>query len=119
MSHSPHTRTLRRHAMGVTLIELMVALAIGSFLMAGAVYQTAGAGTNRNCGPGGATCTPTQMAENDLFVWNAVINQQLPGANGTVTYGATSPPTYTIQVTWQEVGLGAITYPLTIRVPDL
>ena len=26
---------------------------------AGNVYQTAGAGTNRNCGPGGVTCTPT------------------------------------------------------------
>ena len=86
---------------------------------AGAAYQAAGAGTNRNCVPGGATCTPTQMAENDLFVWNAVIDQQLPAADGTVTYGATSPPTYTIQVTWQEVGLGAISYPLTIRVPDL
>ena len=86
---------------------------------AGAAYQAAGAGTNRNCVPGGATCTPTQMAENDLFVWNAVIDQQLPAADGTVTYGATSPPTYTINVTWQEVGLGAITHTIAIRVPDL
>ena len=59
------------------------------------------------------------MAENDLFVWNAVIDQQLPAADGTVTYGAASPPTYTIQITWQEVGLGAITHQLVIRVPDL
>ena len=59
------------------------------------------------------------MAEHDLFVWNAVIDQQLPSADGTVTYGASSPPTYTIQITWQEVGLGAITYQLVIRVPDL
>ena len=81
---------------------------------AGAVYQTAAAGTSRNC-----PCTPTQMAENDLFVWNAVIDQQLPAADGTVTYGASSPPTYTIQITWQEVGLGAITHQLVIRVPDL
>ena len=87
---------------------------------AGAVYQTGGAGTNRNCGAGGGvTCTPTQMAENDLFVWNALIDQQLPAADGTVTYGATSPPTYTINVTWQEVGLGAITHTIAIRVPDL
>ena len=86
---------------------------------AGAVYQNAGAGTDRNCVPGGATCTPTQMAEHDLFIWNAVIDQQLPSADGRVTYGASSPPTYTIQVSWQEVGLGAINYELTIRVPDL
>jgi type IV pilus assembly protein PilV len=85
----------------------------------GSVYQTAAAGTDRNCGPGGVTCTPTQMAEHDLVVWNAVIDQQLPSADGTVTYGASSPPTYTIQITWQEVGLGAITYQLVIRVPDL
>jgi type IV pilus assembly protein PilW len=31
------TRTLRRHALGVTLIELMVAVAIGAFLMIGAM----------------------------------------------------------------------------------
>src|SRR5262245_5589927 len=87
---------------------------------AGAAYQAGGAGTNRNCGAGGGvTYTATQMADNDLFVWNATINQQLPGASGAVTYGATSPPTYTIQVTWQEVGLGAITHQLVIRVPDL
>jgi len=29
------------------------------------------------------------------------------------------PPTYTVSITWQEVGLGAITYQLLIRVPDL
>ena|SRR5688572_7548462 len=86
---------------------------------AGVVYQSAGAGTNRNCEPGGATCTPTQMAEHDLWVWNGLIDRQLPAADGTVTYGATSPPTYTIQITWQEVGLGAITHQVAIRVPDL
>ena len=87
---------------------------------AGAVYQTAGAGTNRNCGPGGGvTCTPTQMAEHDLWFWNAQIDLQLPAADGVVVYSATSPPSYNIRITWQEVGLGAITHQLTIRVPDL
>lgn len=85
----------------------------------GAAYQSAGAGTDRNCEPGGATCTPTQMAEHDLFVWNALIDRQLPGADGAVRVDATSPPTYTIRVTWQEVGLGVIPYQLMIRVPDL
>src|SRR5262245_9512371 len=86
---------------------------------AGVAYQNGAAGTNRNCGPGGVTCTPVQMAEHDLWVWNTVIDQQLPTADGTVAYTAASPPTYTIQVTWQEVGLGAISYQLAIRVPDL
>jgi type IV pilus assembly protein PilV len=86
---------------------------------AGSAYQTGGAGTNRNCGPGGVKCTATQMADHDLWVWNTQIDQQLPGADGTVTYGAASPPTYTVSITWQEVGLGAVTYQLVTRVPDL
>ena len=86
---------------------------------AGVAYQNGGAGTNRNCEPGGATCSPTQMAEHDLFVWNALIDRQLPGADGTVAYAATSPPTYTISVSWQEVGLVNPPYQLAIRVPDL
>ena len=87
---------------------------------AGVAYQTAGAGTNRNCGPGGGvTCTPTQMAEHDLWFWNGQIDLQLPAADGVVVYSATSPPSYNIRITWQEVGLGAITHQLTIRVPDL
>ena len=85
----------------------------------GATYQTAGAGTARNCVPGGAMCNPTQMAEHDLWAWNAQIDLQLPGADGVVLYTAAAPPTYTIRITWQEVGLGAITHQLAIRVPDL
>jgi type IV pilus assembly protein PilV len=86
---------------------------------AGVAYQAGGAGTNRNCEPGGATCTPTQMAEHDLWAWNAQIDRQLPGADGDVRVDAASPPTYTIRVRWQEVGLGVIPYELAIRVPDL
>lgn len=87
---------------------------------AGVAYQSGGAGADRKCGPGGgATCSPTQMADHDLWVWNAQIDQQLPAADGKVTYGAAAPPSYTIEITWQEVGLGAITHTLVIRVPDL
>ena len=87
---------------------------------AGIAYKNAGAGTDRNCEPGGATCAPTQMAEHDLWVWNAQIDRLLPGADGTVDYTAASPPTYTIQVTWAEVvGDGSEDFALTIHVPDL
>lgn len=83
----------------------------------GATYG--GAGANNNCVPGGVSCTPAQMAGQDVWSWNQQIARQLPGGVGTVTYTAASPPTYTIRVTWQEVGLGAITHQLAIRVPDL
>jgi hypothetical protein len=86
----------------------------------GATYQAAGAGTNRGCEPGAAApCSPTQMAEHDLWAWNAQIDRQLPGADGVVLFTAAAPPIYTIRVTWQEVGLGAITHQIAIRVPDL
>ena len=86
---------------------------------AGAAYQNGGAGTNRNCDPGGVTCTPTQMAEHDLFVWNTQIDRQLPGADGVIVFTDAAQPTYSIRITWQEVGFGAITHQLDIRVPDL
>jgi type IV pilus assembly protein PilV len=87
---------------------------------AGAAYQTGGAGTNRNCAPPGvATCNPTLMAENDLWVWNTQIDQQLPDADGDVAFLPGATPSYTIRVRWQEVGLGVTDYTLVIRVPDL
>jgi type IV pilus assembly protein PilV len=78
-----------------------------------------GGAANNNCEPGGVSCTPAQMAAHDLWAWNNLIDQQLAGADGTVTYMAALPPTYTIQVTWQEVGFGAITHQIAISVPDL
>jgi type IV pilus assembly protein PilV len=86
---------------------------------AGVAYENGGAGTNRNCEPGGVTCTPVQMAEHDLWVWNRQIDQRLAGADGTVAFAAAVQPTYTIRITWVEVGLGATTHQIAIGVPDL
>lgn len=83
----------------------------------GANYH-GGAGANNGCEPGGAACSPAQMAAHDLWVWNNLIDQQLPGADGTVTYGAALPPTYTIRITWQEIGTAA-EYQISVSVPDL
>jgi len=82
----------------------------------GAAYG--GAGANGNCGPA-VRCTPAQLAAHDLWLWTTVVGQQLPGGVGTVSYMAALPPTYTIQVTWQEVGIGAITHQIAVSVPDL
>ena len=84
----------------------------------GAAYG--GAGANNNCDPGGGVnCTPAQMAAHDIWVWTNQVTAQLPNGGGAVTYTATSPPTYTITVTWQDTGLGAVSYPMTVRVPNL
>ncbi len=79
-----------------------------------------GAAANNNCDPGGGVnCTPAQMAAHDLFVWTNQVAQQLPNGAGLVQFAATAPPTYTIQVTWQDTGMGAVNYQLAIRVANL
>jgi len=79
-----------------------------------------GAAANNNCDPPGAVnCSPAQMAAHDLSVWTNQVQAQLPNGVGTVQVAGTSPPTYTITVTWQETGLGAVNYQLAIRVPSL
>ena len=73
---------------------------------------------NNSCDPPAAVnCTPPQMAQHDLWVWTNQLAALLPNGTGTVQFVATSPPTYTIQVTWQETGLGAVNYSMVIRVP--
>ena len=85
---------------------------------AGASY--AGAGADSNCEPGGNTdCTTAQMAAHDIWEWQALVTNQLPGGVGAVAYAGTTPPTYTIRVTWQEVGVGALTHQIAVRVPNL
>ncbi len=79
-----------------------------------------GVAANSNCDPGGGVnCTPAQMAAHDLWGWSNQVAQQLPNGAGTVQYAATVPPTFTIQITWQETGLGAVSYQSIIRVPPL
>jgi type IV pilus assembly protein PilV len=83
-------------------------------------YDTTGAVANNNCDPGGGVnCTPAQMAAHDLWVWTNQVAQQLPNGAGVVQYAATVPPTFTIQITWQETGLGAVNYQSIVRVPTL
>jgi type IV pilus assembly protein PilV len=68
----------------------------------------AGAAADNNCDPlggGGVDCTPAQMAAHDLFVWDQQVQQLLPNGQTQVLFNAgTNPPTYTITVTWDEVG---------------
>jgi type IV pilus assembly protein PilV len=84
--------------------------------LGGAAY--AGMGANNNCTPPGVVnCTPQQMAQHDVWEWTNRLAALLPNGAGTVVFLATSPPTYTIQVTWQETRLGAVNYSMVIRVP--
>ena len=73
---------------------------------AGAAYANAGA--NNNCAQG-ATCTPAQLAVDDVFRWQQQVATILPddGDAGlpqtqVVVVGAASPRTYQITVRWAE-----------------
>lgn len=79
-----------------------------------------GNGVNQPCGPGAGAkdCTPAELAQYDVFLWRALVNSQLPNGVGTVTFGAGSPPTYTITVTWQDVG-GPATYTIAPQIPNI
>jgi type IV pilus assembly protein PilV len=78
---------------------------------------------NNHCDPSTAPvvdCTPAQMAQHDLWLWNRDVQQNLgPSATGTVTFTPGTPPTYTIQVAWTEAGVGAVNETLAIQVPTI
>ena len=80
---------------------------------AGAAY--AGTPANYACSGGAlraTLCSPTQMAANDLWLWQTQVTSMMPsGATGTVAYvagGANMPATYTITLSWREAGTGQL-----------
>jgi len=91
---------------------------IRSNKIAGIVYDAAGA--DSNCDPSdNRDCTPAEMARHDKWLWTTQVAAQLPNGVGRVGVAPTDPPTYTIVVEWQEVGIGAIDYQIAVQIPNL
>lgn len=73
-----------------------------------------------------ANCSKADMAENDLFLWQAQIDALLPGnPDGKVVYaqGAVdAPDDYSITVSWKEAGSGGeddenrLSYTLSMQI---
>jgi type IV pilus assembly protein PilV len=80
-----------------------------------------GAAGDRNCDAGDNNdCAPADMAAHDLWLWQAQVGAQLPGGVGAVSVDTTTPPTYQISVTWQEVGAATPpNYTMTVEIPDV
>ncbi len=78
----------------------------------------AGAPANNNCVAAGLNCTPAQMAAHDLLLWQQNVVNMMPAGVGVVQFnGGTAPPTYTITVTWTQVGEpNPINYVLTVQI---
>ncbi len=83
---------------------------------AGATYA-AGVGADKNCVNGGIDCSPADMAQHDIGLWEQQAARSLP--NGTVQINldnSVAPPTYEIIVSWDEPGE---TPSFTISIPVL
>jgi len=111
------SRTTRLRAQAVNLMTDIADRVRVNRLAQGA-YE--GPAADNGCDPdGGADCTPDQMAAQDLLVWQAQLAELLPGGEGAIDFnGATDPPTYTIQVSWEEVGRGRLEAQIDIQVPN-
>lgn len=82
-------------------------------------YENAAAAADHDCiGEGSSDCTPTEMAQEDLLVWQDQVATTLPGnAQGTVEVTPGLPRTITIRVTWNEPGEDeALTYDLRMQL---
>ena len=78
-----------------------------------------GIGSGSDCDPGsagGADCTPAAVAARDLAEWTQEVATALPNGEGAVSFDATMPPSFTIQVSWDEVGTGNVTHRMVVHV---
>ena len=82
-----------------------------------------GAAADNGCtGAGAVSCTPAQMAADDLYHWQRQLSQSIGGgtATGTVIFVAGTPATYTITVAWKEragTGVATLQYQMQLQVP--
>ena len=71
---------------------------------AGVVYEDPN-GADNNCIAGGTNCSAPQMAMHDILIWKQQARDTLPNGDVVIVFNnAVTPPTYTIQVTWDEPG---------------
>jgi len=75
---------------------------------------------NNNCVLGNVDCNPQQMAANDIDLWLTQADETLPEGDVTITFDNTvNPPTYVIEVSWDEAGETARqTFEIEIPVLD-
>jgi type IV pilus assembly protein PilV len=83
-------------------------------------YQAAG--QDNGCVDGTVDCTPTEMAQNDILVWDAQAAATLPGGQVAIVFtdnAGLAPDTYRITISWTEAGSATPpAYSVTIPVND-
>ena len=84
---------------------------------AGIAY--AGFGANHNCIGAGVDWDESQMAANDILIWDQEALDSLPNGDVIVAFDdAVNPPLYTITIQWTEPG-EVLNYTITIPVRNL
>lgn len=84
--------------------------------VAGTAYN--GTGASKGCDTG-TSCSSSDLALHDLFLWEALVQSMLPNGDGTVAADATTDPiTYTITVTWDEANQGQVSHETVVQVPQ-
>lgn len=93
---------------------------------AGAGYNTGSvAGADNGCADTDVVtttaaddCNAADIAQNDLFLWDAQITSVLPGSpSGSVAVDtSTSPTTYSIVLNWTEPSGGALSYTMQVQI---
>ncbi len=81
----------------------------------------AGSSAEHDCAPaaggGSVDCTPAQMAAHDLHLWERSLRMNLPNGEWRIQVDAGAlPPSYRLEVFWDEIGQGRVTHRLDIRV---
>ncbi len=78
-----------------------IAIAAGGTVSGGSLVQP---GTSDNTCNSTSSCTPANLAYDDVNTWAAAFGQQFPTATGTIacTGSATTPETCDITLTWIE-----------------
>ena len=75
-----------------------------------------GPGVDNSCVGMGIDCSATQMAANDILLWDEQALDTLPNGAVNIQFdGSVTPPVYTITISWTEPG-EQMTYPITIPV---
>lgn len=72
---------------------------------AGPAYAGTGPGANGDCVNGPVDCTAEELAADDWLDWNTQLVTRLPeGAAGEIVVDGAAPATYTISLSWPEIG---------------
>lgn len=66
---------------------------------------------------GDADCVPASVAAQDLAEWEENVTALLPDGEGVVRFdAATQPPSFVIELSWNEVGIGSVSYRSVVQV---